>query len=74
LVSVTANSWQDSNGNLGLGGSTPSFTVDTKPAGVTVKTSSMDVNLANKTVTITFAFSEAPVSFSLAPPGRSAER
>jgi autotransporter-associated beta strand protein/probable HAF family extracellular repeat protein len=28
-VSVTAGSWQDSNGNLGAGGSTASFTVDT---------------------------------------------
>jgi hypothetical protein len=74
LVSVTANSWQDSNGQSRSRRQHPSLTVDTKPAGVTVKTSSMDVNLANKTVTITFAFSEAPVSFSLAPPPRSAER
>ena len=65
-VSVTASSWQENNGNAGSGGSTGSFTVDTIKPTVTVTTSRHDVNVAHNTATITFAFSEAPVSFTLA--------
>ena len=64
-VSVTAGSWQESNGNPGGGGST-SFTVDTVTPTVVVTTNNTDVNLAHGTATVTFAFSEAPAIFSLA--------
>jgi hypothetical protein len=65
-VSVTKNSWLEINGNPGAAGSTPNFTVDTITPTVTVATSSKDVNIAQDTATITFKFSEAPASFTLA--------
>jgi hypothetical protein len=64
-VSVTAGSWQ-SNGTAGAGGSTPTFTVDTVTPTVAVSINNTDVNVANGTGTVTFAFSEAPVAFTLA--------
>jgi hypothetical protein len=51
-ASVTAGSWQENNGNLGLGGSAPDFTVDTVTPMVVVTTSNSDVNLANKIVVV----------------------
>ena len=65
-VSVTAGSWQEGNGNAGAGGSTASFTVDTVTPTVAVSIDNTDVNVANDTGTVTFAFSEAPTSFVLA--------
>jgi hypothetical protein len=67
-VSVIAGSWQDNNGISGSGGSTGNFVVDTviNPPTVSVSTSNTDLTTANDTATITFAFSAAPVSFTLA--------
>jgi probable HAF family extracellular repeat protein/ELWxxDGT repeat protein len=65
-VSVTAGSYQDVAGNAGTGGSTTSFTVDTVTPAVAVSIDNTDVNVANGTGTVTFAFSEAPTSFALA--------
>ena len=65
-MSVTAGSWQEGNGTAGTGGSTPSFTVDTVTPTVAVSIDNTDVNLAHGTATVTFAFSEAPTSFTLA--------
>ena len=65
-VSVTANSWQEAWGNFGTGGSTGSFTVDTIAPQVRVAIDNTDLNLGKQTGTVTFLFSEAPVSFTLA--------
>jgi ribosomal protein L6P/L9E len=65
LVSVTAGSWSEHNGNPGSGGSTANFIVDTVTPSVSVSINNTDVNVANNTATVTFTFSEAPVSFSL---------
>ena len=48
------------------GGSTAAFTVDTVTPTVAVSINSTDVNVANDTATVTFAFSEAPTAFALA--------
>jgi ribosomal protein L6P/L9E len=64
-VSVTAASYQDLTGNAGAGGSTTAFTVDTVTPTVAVSIDNTDVNIANDTGTLTFAFSEAPTSFAL---------
>jgi hypothetical protein len=64
-VSVTAGSWQEGNGNAGVGGSSAAFTVDTVTPTVSVAINSSDVNLAHNTATVTFTFSEAPTDFSL---------
>jgi hypothetical protein len=63
---LTAGSYQDVAGNAGTGGSTTSFTVDTVTPAVAVSIDNTDVNVANGTGTVTFAFSEAPTSFALA--------
>jgi len=65
-VSVTAGSWQETNGNPGSGSSTSPFTVDTVTPTVAVAINNNDVNAANPTGLVTFTFSEAPTSFSLA--------
>ena len=65
-MSVTAGTWQEANGNAGAGGSTASFTVDTVTPTVAVSINNTDVNVADNTATVTFAFSEAPTSFTLA--------
>ena len=54
------------NGNAGAGGSTAPFTVDTVTPTVAVSIDNTDINVANGTGTVTFAFSEAPTSFALA--------
>ena len=66
VVGVTAGSWSENNGNPGAAGSTGNFTVDTITPTVAVTTNTTDVNLAHGTATISFTFSEAPTSFSLA--------
>ena len=48
------------------GGSTVPFSVDTVTPTVVVSIDNTDVNVANPTATVTFAFSEAPTSFALA--------
>jgi Bacterial Ig-like domain len=48
------------------GGNTVPFTVDTVTPTVAVSIDNTDVNVANGTGTVTFAFSEAPVTFVLA--------
>ena len=65
VVGVTASSYQDAYGNPGAAGASSDFVVDTVTPTVSVGVSSADVNLANDTSTVTFAFSEAPASFSL---------
>ena len=65
-VSVIDGSWQGINGNTGTGGSSGSFVVDTVTPGVAVSIDSSDVNLAAPIALVSFAFSEAPVSFNLA--------
>jgi ribosomal protein L6P/L9E len=65
-VSVTFGSWQESDGNAGAGGSTAPFTVDTVTPTVAVSIDNTDVNVAHNTGTVTFTFSEAPTSFTLA--------
>src|SRR5262249_12964436 len=65
-VGVIAGSYHDLAGNVGTGGSTPLFTVDTVTPTVTVTTSNSDVTVANNTATVTFCFSAAPTSFVLA--------
>ena len=64
-MSVTAGSWQEVNGNSGAAGSSSDFVVDTVTPTVSVGLSSKDVNIAHNTATVTFAFSEAPIAFSL---------
>ena len=64
VVGVTANSYQDAYGNPGAAGSSSDFVVDTVTPTVSVGVSSTDVNLANDTATVTFAFSEAPTAFA----------
>jgi autotransporter passenger strand-loop-strand repeat protein/autotransporter-associated beta strand protein len=64
-ASVADGSWQDANGNAGLGGSTGSFVVDTVTPTVTVATGNSDVNVADDTAIITFSFSAAPANFVL---------
>ena len=59
------NNWHEDNGNPGTAAST-SFTVDTVTPTVAVATSNTDVTVAHNTATITFSFSEAPTSFTLA--------
>ena len=49
----------------GAGGSTAIFTVDTVTPTVAVSIDNTDVNVANGTGTVTFAFSEAPTAFAL---------
>ena len=66
VVSVAAGSWQESWGNFGTGGSTASFTVDTIAPQVRMAIDNSDLNLARPTGTVTFLFSQAPVSFTLA--------
>ena len=65
VVSVTAGSWQEVNGNPGAAGASSDFVVDTVTPTVSVGVSSTDVNIAHNTATVTFAFSEAPTAFSL---------
>src|ERR1700730_10018697 len=64
-VSVAAGSYHDSAGFAGTSGSTTNFTVDTVTPTVAVSIDNTDVNVANGTGTVTFAFSEAPVAFAL---------
>jgi hypothetical protein len=64
-VGVFAGSYTDLAGNLGIGGNTGSFTVDTLTPTVAVSISNTDVNVANDTGTVTFTFSQAPVDFAL---------
>jgi ribosomal protein L6P/L9E len=66
FVSVTAGSWEEGNGNAGAGGITAAFTVDTVTPTVAVSIDNTDVNVADGAGTVTFAFSEAPVAFTLA--------
>ena len=63
-VSVTSGSYHDVFGTAGAGGST-SFTVDTVTPTVTVSGNNSNVNLANSSAIITFAFSEPPKAFTL---------
>jgi hypothetical protein len=65
-VSTTAGSWEEVNGTSGAGGSTSSFVVDTVTPTVAVAINSGDVNFTNDTATVTFTFSEAPTTFTLA--------
>ena len=65
-VSVTAGTYQDQAGNVGAAGSTAAFAVDTVTPMVTVSINSTSLSLAHNTATVTFTFSEAPVSFVLA--------
>jgi len=65
VVSVTAGSWQDADGNPGAGSSTHAFVVDTVTPTVSVGVNNTDLTLAHNTATVTFAFSEAPTTFSL---------
>ena len=66
-VSVTAGSWHDATGNNpGTGATSTAFVVDTVTPTVGVATSNTDVTVAHNTATITFSFSEAPTSFTLA--------
>jgi len=65
-VSVTNASYTENNGNAGTGGSTGSFVVDTVIPTVTVSIDNHDVNVAQGTGTVTFAFSEATTDFTLA--------
>jgi probable HAF family extracellular repeat protein len=63
-VSVIEGSWQEGNGNAGAGGSTDAFTVDTETPTVSVSIENTDINVAKPTGIVTFAFSEAPVTFT----------
>ena len=65
VVSVTAGSWQEVNGNSGAAGSSTDFVVDTVTPTVSVGLSRKDLTLAHSTATVTFTFSEAPTAFSL---------
>jgi large repetitive protein len=65
-ISVLAGSWHVAGGIAGLGGSTAPFTVDTVTPAVAVSIDRASLDLAHTTATVTFAFSEAPVDFSLA--------
>jgi hypothetical protein len=65
-VSVAAGSYHDSAGFAGTAGSTAAFTVDTVTPAVSLSIDNTDVNVADGTGTVTFAFSEAPTSFALA--------
>jgi len=64
-VSVNANSWQ-SGGTNGAGGSTPSFAVDTVRPTVAISVDHSALNVAGPTALVTFTFSDAPTSFTLA--------
>jgi VCBS repeat-containing protein len=64
-IAVIANSWSITGGAKGAGGST-TFTVDTITPTVSVSINSSDVNVAHNTATMTFNFSEAPSTFTLA--------
>ena len=64
-VSVTAGSYQDLAGNVGAGGSTGSFVVDTVAPTVTVSIDNTHINVAHSTATVTFTFSESPTDFTL---------
>src|SRR5205085_1441349 len=56
--------WQEGNGNAGSGGSTGNFHIDAPTVAVTI--SSNALNNVHTSAIVTFTFSEAPVSFSLA--------
>jgi hypothetical protein len=62
-VSVDST-WHEANGNPGTGATTAAFVVDTVTPTVAVSINST-LNLAHNTATVTFTFSEAPVSFVL---------
>lgn len=64
-VSVNANSWQAS-GASGAGGSSSSFTVDTVTPTVAISVDHNAMNVAGPTALVTFTFSDAPTSFTLA--------
>jgi hypothetical protein len=63
-VSLTAGSYTDLAGNLGLGASSSALTVDARPPGVVI-TSSAATLKAGETALITFTFSEAPSGFAV---------
>jgi hypothetical protein len=65
-VSVLAGSYHGPAGVAGMAGSTATFTVDTVTPTVSLSIDNTDMNVANDTGTVTFAFSEAPVAFALA--------
>ena len=60
-----SRAWHEANGNPGAGAST-SFTVDTVTPTASVSINNSDVNLAANTALVTFNFSEAPTTFTLA--------
>jgi hypothetical protein len=64
-IAVTNHSYHNSSGVAGVGGSA-TFTVDSVTPTVKVGINNTDVNVANGTATVTFTFSEAPKSLTLA--------
>ncbi|TPM07083.1 hypothetical protein FJ960_09200 [Mesorhizobium sp. B2-3-11] len=60
------NAWHDRYGSVGATGVTAPFVVDTVSPTVAVSIDGSNLTLSKRAGTVTFSFSEAPVSFTLA--------